>query len=116
MKPVLLDSELIAEIRQVEQVTGQSNLFSGFVSQLEGRLAEFRPTFADCIARRDTSGAARAAHTLRGACRQLGARELSDLFAAIEICAKAGDYAEAQRRFDGGAELMAQSLEALKRA
>jgi HPt (histidine-containing phosphotransfer) domain-containing protein len=116
MKPVLLEAELIAEIRRVEQVTGRSNLFSGFVSQLEGNLAEFRPTFSDCVARGDTSGAARAAHTLRGACRQLGARELSDLFAAIEISAKAGDYAEAQRKFDGGAKLITQSLEALKRA
>ena len=116
MKPVLLDPELIAEIRHVERVTGQSNLFSGFVSKLEGSLAEFRPMFSDCIARGDSSGATRAAHTLRGACQQLGARELSELFAAIEISAKAGDYAEARRRFDGGAELIAQSLEALKRA
>lgn len=113
---MLLDPELIAEIRHVEQVTGQSNLFSGFVRRLEGSLAEFGPTFSDCIARGDTSGAARAAHTLGGACRQLGARELGDLFAAIEISARAGDYAEAQRRFDGGAQLIAQSLEALKRA
>ncbi|OAI52964.1 hypothetical protein AYO46_03990 [Betaproteobacteria bacterium SCGC AG-212-J23] len=116
MNPVQLDRELIDEIKQVERVTGQSNLFSGFVSQLEGSLAEFRPTFSDCVARGDTNGAARAAHTLLGACRQLGARELSDLFAAIEGSAKAGDYAEAQRKFDAGAQLIAQSLEALKRA
>jgi HPt (histidine-containing phosphotransfer) domain-containing protein len=115
MKPVLLDPELIADIKRVERVTGRPNLFAGFVSQLEGSLAEFRPTFSDCIARGDTSGAVRAAHTLLGACRQLGARELSDLFAAIEISAKAGDYAEAQRKFDSGATLIAQSLEALKR-
>jgi len=115
MKPVLLDPELIADIKRVERVTGRPNLFSGFVSQLEGSLAEFRPTFSDCIARGDASGAVRAAHTLLGACRQLGARELSDLFAAIEISAKAGDYAEAQRKFDSGATLIAQSLEALKR-
>ena len=116
MATLLLDPQLIAEIKHIEQVTGQSNLLSGFVRRLEDNLAEFRPAFSECIARRDTSGAARAAHTLRGACRQLGARELGDLFDAIEISARAGNYAEAQRRFDGAAELIAQSLEALKRA
>ena len=116
MAPLLLDPQLIAEIKHIENVTGQPNLLAGFVRKLEESLAEFRPAFSDCIARRDTSGAARAAHTLRGACSQLGARELGDLFEASEISARAGDYAEAQRRFDGAAEVIAQSLEALKRA
>lgn len=116
MGTVLLDAELIAEIRNVEHVTGQPDLFSGLVRKLEGNLAEFRPTFSDSIARGDTSGAARAAHTMQGSCRQLGASALGDLFSAIESSVKAGDYAEAQRRFDAGAKLIAQSLEALKRA
>jgi HPt (histidine-containing phosphotransfer) domain-containing protein len=60
--------------------------------------------------------ATRAAHSLQGACRQLGAQALGDLFADIERSAKAGDYAEAKRKFEGGASLIAQSLEALKHA
>jgi HPt (histidine-containing phosphotransfer) domain-containing protein len=61
-------------------------------------------------------GAARAAHTLKGSCSQLGARALGELFADIERWAKAGDYAEAQRTFDGSAALIADSLEALRQA
>ena len=41
---------------------------------------------------------------------------LGDLFADIERSAKAGDYAEAKRKFDGGANVIAQSLEALRQA
>ena len=67
-------------------------------------------------ARGDTTAATRSAHTLKGTCRQLGAAALGNLFADIERSAKAGDYAEAKRRFEGGASLIAQSLEALKRA
>ena len=91
-------------------------MLSGLVRRLEAHLAEFPGGFAACVARGDASGASRAAHTMQGSCRQLGAGALGDLFAAIESSARAGDYAEAQRRFDGGAELIAQSLEALKRA
>jgi hypothetical protein len=53
---------------------------------------------------------------LKGTCHQLGAQALGDLFADIERSTKAGDYAEAKRKFDGGASLIAQSLEALKHA
>ena len=116
MASPLLDPKLIAEIRFVERSTGQTNVLSGLVSKLEAHLAEFPSGFAACIARGDATGAARAAHTMQGSCRQLGASALGDLFSAIESSAKAGNYAEAQRRFDGGAELIARSLEALKRA
>jgi HPt (histidine-containing phosphotransfer) domain-containing protein len=113
----LLDRKCIDEIRYIERAAGQDGvLFSGFVHTLERNLAGFRAAFCDCIARGDTTGATRAAHTLKGACRQLGACALGDLFAEIELSAKAGDYAEAQRRFDGAAGLIAQSLQALKHA
>jgi HPt (histidine-containing phosphotransfer) domain-containing protein len=116
MADPLLDPKFIAEIRLVEQATGQSNVLSGLVRKLETQLAEFPAGFAACLARGDTTGAARAAHTMQGSCSQLGARALGDLFATIESSVKAGNPAEAQRRFDGGAELIAKSLEALKRA
>ena len=58
----------------------------------------------------------RAAHTLKGTCRQLGAVALGELFAEIESSAKAGDYDEAKRKFEAGAGLIAQSIEALKQA
>lgn len=112
----LLDQGLIEEIRRIERATGRTDVLSGFVLKLEGNLAGFGAAFADCIARGDTKGALRAAHTLKGTCRQLGAPALGDLFAEIEDSAKAGDYAEAKRKFDDGASLIAQSLEALKRA
>jgi HPt (histidine-containing phosphotransfer) domain-containing protein len=116
MASPLLDPKLIAEIRFVERATGQSNVLSGLVQKLEAQLAEFPTGFAACLARGDTTAAARAAHTMQGSCRQLGASALGDLFTAIESSVKAGYSAEAQRRFQGGAELIAQSIEALKRA
>jgi histidine phosphotransfer protein HptB len=113
---VLLDRKCIDEIRYIERAVGRDDVLSGFVRTLEGNLAGFTASFCDCIARGDTAGAARAAHTLKGACLQLGAQALGELFADIERNAKAGDYAEAKRRFDGGASLIAQSLQALKHA
>lgn len=112
----LLDRQCIDEIRYIERATGRNDVLSGFVAMLERNLAGFPGTFGDCLARGDAAGAARAAHTLKGACRQLGARALGDLFAEIEASAKAGDYADAQRRFDGGAGLIEHSLQALRAA
>jgi HPt (histidine-containing phosphotransfer) domain-containing protein len=110
----LLDRSLVDEIRRIEQATGKADLLSGFVRTLEGNLAGFGAAFSGHIARGDKKSAERAAHTLKGTCRQLGAQALGDLFSDIERSAKAGDYAEAKRRFDGAAGLIAQSLEALK--
>jgi HPt (histidine-containing phosphotransfer) domain-containing protein len=112
----LLDHGLIEEIKRIERATGRSDVLSGFVLKLEASLAGFGAAFGDCVARGDTTGAIRAAHTLKGTCRQLGAPALGDLFDEIEGSAKAGDYAEARRKFDDGASLIAQSIEALKRA
>ena len=116
MASPLLDPDLIAEIRAVEKTTGRTNVLSGLVSMLEAHLGDFRAAFAACVARGDKAAAARAAHTMQGSCRQLGAGALGDLFAAIESSVRAGNYTEAQRRFDGGADLIARSLDALKRA
>lgn len=112
----LLDRKCIDEIRYIERAVGRNDVLSNFVCTLERNLADFGAAFSDCVARGDTTGAMRAAHTLKGACLQLGAQALGDLFADIESSAKAGDYAEAKRRFDGGASLIAQSLQALKDA
>ena len=116
MPTLLLDPALIDEIRRIERATGRDDMLSGFVRRLEGDLAGFGAAFSDCITRGDTTGTVRAAHTLKGTCRQLGAQALGDLFADIERSAKSGDYAEAQRTFHGGASLIAQSIEALKHA
>jgi HPt (histidine-containing phosphotransfer) domain-containing protein len=113
---VLLDPDLVEEIKRIERATGRNDVLSGFVAKLEGSLAGFPAAFSDLVARGDAAGAVRAAHTLKGTCRQLGAMALGDLFAEIESSAKAADYAEARRKFDGGAVLIAQSIEALKRA
>jgi HPt (histidine-containing phosphotransfer) domain-containing protein len=113
---LLLDRKCIDEIRHIERAAGRNDVLSGFVRTLEGNLAAFGTAFSDYIARGDASGAARAAHTLKGACHQLGAQALGDLFGDIERSAKAGDYADAKRRFDSGASLIAQSIEALKQA
>jgi HPt (histidine-containing phosphotransfer) domain-containing protein len=112
----LLDAELIDQIRKIEQATGRNDVLSGFVVKLEGNLAGFGAAFSDCVARGDTTGAVRAAHTLKGTCRQLGAMALGDLFAEVERVAKAGDYAGAKRAFEDGASVVAQSLDALKHA
>ena len=116
MGTLLLDRAIIAEIRLIEHATGRHDVLAGFVRKLESSLASFGAAFSECIARGDTTAAQRAAHTLKGTCLQLGAQALGDLFAEIERSAKAGDYAEAKRKFDGGAALIAQSLEALKQA
>jgi HPt (histidine-containing phosphotransfer) domain-containing protein len=112
----LLDRGLIDEIRKIEHASGQKDLFAGFVRKLEGFLGSFSVDFSNLVARGDTSGAVRAAHTLKGTCRQLGALGLGDLFAEIESSAKAGDYDEAKRKFDSSSSLIAESLEALKQA
>jgi HPt (histidine-containing phosphotransfer) domain-containing protein len=112
----LLDRNLIAEIKRIEHATGRDDVLSGFVLKLEGTLAAFGAAFSDYIARGDATGAVRAAHTLKGTCSQLGAQALGELFADIEHSAKAGDYAAAKRKFNDGATLIAQSLEALKQA
>jgi HPt (histidine-containing phosphotransfer) domain-containing protein len=112
----LLDRQCIEEIRYIERATGRNDVLAGFVRTLERSLAGFREAFSDCIARGDAKGATRVAHTLKGTCRQLGAQALGDLFADIESRARTGDYAGAKRRFDGGAGLIVQSLQALKRA
>jgi HPt (histidine-containing phosphotransfer) domain-containing protein len=112
----LLDYSLIEEIKRIERATGRNDVLSGFVAKLEGHLAGFGTAFSDYVARGDAKGALRAAHTLKGTCRQLGAAALGDLFAEIEAAAKAGDYDEAKRKFAAGASLVAESLEALKRA
>lgn len=112
----LLDRSLIEEIRRIERATGKNDVLSGFVLKLEGYLAGFATAFSGCVARGDTAGAVRAAHTLKGTCRQLGAQALGNLFAEIEASAKAGDYAGAKRKFDGAGSLITESLEALKQA
>jgi HPt (histidine-containing phosphotransfer) domain-containing protein len=116
MAILLLDRELIDQIRRIEHASGRDDVLSGFVRKLESNVAGFGAAFSDYIARGDATGAVRAAHTLKGTCHQLGAQALGDLFADIERSAKAGDYAEAKRKFDGGASLIAESLEALKQA
>jgi HPt (histidine-containing phosphotransfer) domain-containing protein len=113
---LLIDPEAVAQIRVVERAIGRNDLFSGLVAKLEGNLNGFGAAWSELMARGDTTGATRAAHTLKGTCRQLGAAALGDLFADIERSAKAGDYAGAKRKFDAAASLIAQSLEALKRA
>jgi HPt (histidine-containing phosphotransfer) domain-containing protein len=112
----LIDRELVDEIKRIEHATGRNDVLSGFVRTLEGNLRGFPAAFSDYVARGDITGAKRAAHTLKGACRQLGARALGDLFADIEDSIQAGDYAEAKRRFDGAASLITQSIEALRQA
>jgi len=113
---VLLDQSLVDEIRRIEQSSGRDGIFATCVGKLESNLADFRATFVSCVARGDTLGAVRAAHTLKGSCRQLGAQALGDLFADVERCLKEGDYAQAERAFDCGAGLVSDSLAALKRA
>jgi HPt (histidine-containing phosphotransfer) domain-containing protein len=116
MATLLVDCELVAQIRLIERATGRNDMFSEFVRKLEGSLAGFGAAFSGCIACGDTRDAERAAHTLKGVCLQLGAQALGDLFGDIENSAKRGDYVEAMRKFDEGASIIAQSLEALKRA
>ena len=112
----LLDQSLVEEIRQVERATGKTGLFAGFVAKLEADLAAFGPDFTAAIGRGDAASAMRLAHKLKGACRQLGAAALGNLFADIEASTKAGDHDAAQRKFRDGTGLISRSLDALKRA
>jgi HPt (histidine-containing phosphotransfer) domain-containing protein len=113
---VILDQGLVAEIRRIEQASGRDGIFATCVGKLETSLTEFRGAIGACVARGDTLGAVRAAHTLKGSSRQLGAQALGDLFADIERCVKDGDYDQAERIFDAGACLIRDSIAALKRA
>ena len=111
---VLLDRSRIDEIRQIERAVGRDDVLSGFIRTLQGNLEGFGVALSGYLARGDIAGAERAAHTLKGACHQLGAKALGDVFGDIECSVKAGDYSEAKRRYDAAASLMAQSLEALR--
>jgi len=71
---VILDQGLVAEIRRIEQASGRNGIFATCVQKLEQNLGEFRDAIATCVARGDTLGAVRAAHTLKGSCRQLAHR------------------------------------------
>ena len=112
----LLDPSLVEEIKQVERMTGKQGLFAGFVRKLEEDVAAFGTVFASAVAQGDSTAAARAAHKLKGASRQLGAAALGDLFAEIEHLAKAGNPVEGQGKFEAASELISQSLDALRRA
>ena len=94
---LLVDRQLIDEIRKIEHATGRTDVLSGFVRKLEDNIAGFGDAFAGYVARGDKTGAVRAAHTLKGTCLQLGAQALGDLFSDIESSAIAGDYDEAKR-------------------
>lgn len=113
---LLLDRKCLEEIRFIERAAGRDDVWTGFVRNLEGKLAEFGESFRAFVACGDTTGAARAAHSLKGACLQLGAVALGEVFADIECRAKAGDYTGAKGKFDESAGLIAQSLDALKHA
>jgi HPt (histidine-containing phosphotransfer) domain-containing protein len=113
---VLIDASLVEEIRRIERATGRTDVLSGLISTLENNVVRFPEAFAACVAKGDNAGAVRAAHTLKGTCRQLGAQALGDMFAAIETSAKAGRFDEAQAKYDDNVLLIAQSMEALKRA
>jgi HPt (histidine-containing phosphotransfer) domain-containing protein len=112
----LLDPKCIEEIRYVERAVGRNDVLSGFIATLERNLASFAAAFAEALARGDDKGAARTAHTLKGACHQLGMQALGNLFADIERSARSGHYAEAKRSFEAGAGLIEESLQALKQA
>jgi len=116
MTTLLLDRDLIAEIKRVGHATGRHDLHAVFVGKLEESLAQFPLMFSSFLARGDAAAAVRTAHTLKGSCRQIGAHALGDLFADIERSAKAGDYDAAKRMFENARDLVAQSLEALKQA
>ena len=53
MASPLIDPAFIAEIRAVEQSSGQSNVVSGLVSKLEAQLAGFQGGFDAHLARGD---------------------------------------------------------------
>lgn len=116
MTTSLIDADLVAGIRLIEQATGRRDVLSGFVHKLESSIDGFAAAFSECIARGDAAAAARAAHTLKGSCHQLGARALDELFASIEQATKLGDYAGAKQTFQDAGALIARSLEALKHA
>lgn len=113
---MLIDPKLIDEIRRIERSMGRNDVLSGFVRKLEESIAGFPAAFTAYLAKGDATGAVRAAHTLKGTSRQLGALALGDLFEHIEEAAKAGDYDGAKRKFEESASLVAESLEALRRA
>src|SRR6266850_3721118 len=116
MTTLLLDRDLIAEIKRVGHATGRNDLHAVFFGKLEESLADFPATFSRHLAHGDTAAAVRVAHTLKGSCRQIGAHALGDLFSEIECSARAGDFDAAKCRFEESGELIAQSLEALKQA
>jgi signal transduction histidine kinase/DNA-binding response OmpR family regulator/HPt (histidine-containing phosphotransfer) domain-containing protein len=109
---VLLDRERFEEIKMLTDEAGP-DVFSGLVRGLEKDLNAFDAGVDGWIAQRDANGMSRAAHSLKGSSRSLGAQALGDLFAEIEKTAKTGDITEAHRIYTAGRKTGPDSILAL---
>ncbi len=92
-----IDPQVMAELRALQ--TGGSPTFLAelidiFLKEQAQHLSRLRKAFED----RDTAVLERVAHTMKGSCGNLGARELSKVCADLQGIAGAGDWPRIESR------------------
>jgi HPt (histidine-containing phosphotransfer) domain-containing protein len=90
-----IDPQVMAELRALQ--TGGSPTFLGelidiFLRELAQHLSRLRMAFDA----RDAAVLERVAHTMKGSCGNLGARDLSTVCAELQGVAKMGDWPHAE--------------------
>ena len=89
-----IDPQVIAELRALQtggSPTFLSELIDIFLKEQAQHLSGLRKAFDD----RDAPVLERVAHTMKGSCGNLGARELSKVCAELQGVAHAGDWPRA---------------------
>ncbi|HXX92137.1 MAG TPA: Hpt domain-containing protein [Planctomycetota bacterium] len=90
-----IDPQVMADLRALQaggSPTFLSELIDIFLKEQAQHLARLRKAFDS----RDAGVLERVAHTMKGSCGNLGARELSRICAELQGVARAGDWARAE--------------------
>jgi HPt (histidine-containing phosphotransfer) domain-containing protein len=91
----MLDAAIVDELKELlgEDV---GEVFDVYLDDSPKRLAEMR----QCVRSGDAESLWKAAHTLKGSSRNVGASALADLCADLEVAARQGFPADAEARVD----------------
>ena len=110
---------LLVDIERVEEVidlicAGEHAAFNRWIDSLAADLAKFEALMRQASATEGRLDIQHAAHSIKGACLNIGLLALSDLFAELEHDAKTGQTAAVKQRYAANRAVEAQSLQALR--
>ncbi len=110
---------LLIDIERVEEVidlicAGEHAAFNRCIDSLAADLAKFETLMTQAAATERGLDIQHAAHSIKGACLNIGLLALGDLFAGLEEDAKAGQTAEIRQRYAANRAVEMQSLQALR--